>query len=337
MTTKTNLKPLVSIVITSYNRVGMISEAIESALQQDYENLEIIISDNCSTDNTLEVIQKYKSDPRIKIFCNETNIGMIGNFKVSIETYARGKYFVNLCSDDLLSYPGFISDAVKLMDSHNNVSIVFGKAHYLQYETGKLFADKNGLLYQIPFREGKEVFINYSGRESLGWEGAVIDLEKLKSLNIFQKSYTGFDVSSNLTLLLLGNACFIDEYSYIFRIHGANASTEFSAEHSLLNFNLIEFPYQFAINRKLLEKTQLDQWRQNFIRNRAADVAKRLYMNNRKEFKIFMSVLSSRYGISFRDVSRGLISKIFYSLFYFESVGKTVLKIRRMFLKDFQG
>ena len=51
--------PLVSIVITSYNRAHTIEKAIESALGQDYQNLEIIISDNNSTDNTDEVVKKY--------------------------------------------------------------------------------------------------------------------------------------------------------------------------------------------------------------------------------------------------------------------------------------
>ncbi|MBS1757264.1 MAG: glycosyltransferase, partial [Bacteroidetes bacterium] len=52
-------EPLVSIVITSYNRAHYIEEAIRSALAQDYRNLEIIISDNCSTDGSSEIFKKY--------------------------------------------------------------------------------------------------------------------------------------------------------------------------------------------------------------------------------------------------------------------------------------
>ena len=78
----TNNNPLVSVVITSYNRANLIEGAIQSALAQDYPNLEIIISDNCSTDNTDKVIAKYLSNPKIRYYKNEQNIGMIPNFKL---------------------------------------------------------------------------------------------------------------------------------------------------------------------------------------------------------------------------------------------------------------
>ena len=59
-----NDNPLVSVVITSYNRANLIEVAIQSVLAQDYQNLEIIISDNCSTDNTYEVMEKYLSNTK---------------------------------------------------------------------------------------------------------------------------------------------------------------------------------------------------------------------------------------------------------------------------------
>ena len=66
-----SLSPLVSIVITNYNREKTIATAIESALVQDYPNLEIIISDNCSTDDSVNIIKKYIDDPRIRFFQND--------------------------------------------------------------------------------------------------------------------------------------------------------------------------------------------------------------------------------------------------------------------------
>jgi len=55
-------KPLVSIIIPTYNRANYLEKAIESVLKQTYENIEIIVSDNASTDNTMEVMQKYKDN-----------------------------------------------------------------------------------------------------------------------------------------------------------------------------------------------------------------------------------------------------------------------------------
>ena len=70
----------VSIAITVYNQAHYIGQAVESALAQDYPNLEVVVSDNHSTDPIEEVMGRYTSDPRLKYFRNETNMGMIGNF-----------------------------------------------------------------------------------------------------------------------------------------------------------------------------------------------------------------------------------------------------------------
>ena len=63
--------PLVSVIITSYNCEKYIADAIKSACQQDYNNLEIIVSDNCSTDRSPEIIESFLSDKRIKYFRND--------------------------------------------------------------------------------------------------------------------------------------------------------------------------------------------------------------------------------------------------------------------------
>lgn len=66
---------LVSILIPVYNRENLIEETVQSALNQTYKNIEIIVVDNQSTDNTWEILQKLASqDERIKIFQNNTNI-----------------------------------------------------------------------------------------------------------------------------------------------------------------------------------------------------------------------------------------------------------------------
>src|SRR5690242_6516086 len=106
--------PLVSIIITSYNRAHWIGQAIESALAQDYPNLEIIISDNNSTDNSDEVIKRYCNDPRIRYSRNKENIGMIANFQKTFFELAKGEYITNISSDDYLTSPKFVSKAINI-------------------------------------------------------------------------------------------------------------------------------------------------------------------------------------------------------------------------------
>lgn len=93
---------LVSILIPVYNRKNFIAECIESALNQSYENIEVIISDNCSTDGTWEICKEYqKKDSRIRIFRNHRNVGPVLNW-INCAEKARGSYSKILFSDDLL-------------------------------------------------------------------------------------------------------------------------------------------------------------------------------------------------------------------------------------------
>ena len=84
--------PLVSVLMTAYNREKYIAEAIESVLASTYSNLELIIVDDCSKDNTLQIATNYQAkDDRIKVYKNEKNLGDYPN-RNKAASYAKGKY-----------------------------------------------------------------------------------------------------------------------------------------------------------------------------------------------------------------------------------------------------
>lgn len=96
-----NVHPLITIAISTYNRAdSYLSQALESALNQTYQNIEIIVSDNCSTDNTEKVVKGY-NDLRIRYFKQQKNIGANNNFNFCV-SQARGDYFILLHDDDLI-------------------------------------------------------------------------------------------------------------------------------------------------------------------------------------------------------------------------------------------
>lgn len=106
--------PLVSVLIPNYNHGAYIGEAIESALGQSYPNLEIIVTDNCSTDNSREVIDAYANkDCRIKCKYHSTNIGAIRNWRSALDM-AEGEYCKILFSDDLID-SAFISSGIEIL------------------------------------------------------------------------------------------------------------------------------------------------------------------------------------------------------------------------------
>jgi glycosyltransferase involved in cell wall biosynthesis len=93
--------PLVSVVITSYNHEKFISDTIESVLGQDFEDLELIIVDDASTDSSRQIIQKYAmEDARVRVILHETNCGIAKTLNDGIAA-AEGKFLAETASDDV--------------------------------------------------------------------------------------------------------------------------------------------------------------------------------------------------------------------------------------------
>lgn len=90
--------PFFSVCIPTYNRAHLLSAAIDSVLAQDFEDYELVIVDNASTDHTQEVLKQY-NDPRIRIFRNSNTVSMYANHNKCIE-FARAEWIVFLHSDD---------------------------------------------------------------------------------------------------------------------------------------------------------------------------------------------------------------------------------------------
>ncbi|NJN27819.1 MAG: glycosyltransferase family 2 protein [Cyclobacteriaceae bacterium] len=107
--------PLVSVLMTVYNREKFIAQAIESVLGANYKNLELIIVDDGSVDESMKIAEYYTTrDSRIKIYYNEQNLGDYPN-RNRAATYAKGKYLKYVDSDDFV-YPDWFTVMVDAME-----------------------------------------------------------------------------------------------------------------------------------------------------------------------------------------------------------------------------
>ncbi|MHA1279615.1 MAG: glycosyltransferase [Candidatus Helarchaeota archaeon] len=137
--------PKVSVVIASYNHEKYVAEAIQSILDQTYQDFEIVITDDGSTDGTVAEIKKF-TDPRIKLFCFENNRGACVAMRKCLDE-AEGDYIAVLNSDDI-----FLSDKlekqVRFLDEHKDVGAVFSYAQIIGEESNN-FTDENHCYYNI--------------------------------------------------------------------------------------------------------------------------------------------------------------------------------------------
>lgn len=109
--------PFVSVVMSTYNRSGRVSVAIDSILSQSFSDYEFIIIDDGSSDDTAEVLRSYmQKDKRIKVITHKQNKGLVTGLNEGLDA-ARGKYIVRMDDDDY-SLPGRLERQVKFMEEH---------------------------------------------------------------------------------------------------------------------------------------------------------------------------------------------------------------------------
>lgn len=136
-------RPLVTVAIPTYNSANKyLTNALSSALAQTYDNLEVIVSDNCSSDNTSQVVNNIH-DGRLRYIRQIKNIGANGNFNFCLKE-AKGDYILFLCDDDLID-PDFISICMGGLSNKNNngPSFIRTGVRVIDSSGSTLFESKN--------------------------------------------------------------------------------------------------------------------------------------------------------------------------------------------------
>ena len=119
------MRSLVSVVMPAYNGEKYIADAIESIINQSYTEWELIIVDDASIDNTLDVIKKYKDD-RISLYINDKNRGISYSTNLAISK-SNGKYIALLDDDDIATKDRLLLQA-EYLDNHPSIDILGGRA-----------------------------------------------------------------------------------------------------------------------------------------------------------------------------------------------------------------
>jgi glycosyltransferase involved in cell wall biosynthesis len=129
--------PLVSIGIPVFNEEQFLEETLDSLLDQTYKNIEIIISDNASTDKTPDICQKYlERDTRIRYYRNPVNVFSINNFNF-VFSYATGEYFLWAAGHDLRD-PTFIEKCVEMLNDDSAIVLCYSKGYFIDLYGNRL-------------------------------------------------------------------------------------------------------------------------------------------------------------------------------------------------------
>lgn len=254
----------VSVAITAYNQADYVAQAVQSVLDQDYQNLEVIVSDNHSTDHIQDIVKRFQGDPRFKYFRNETNLGMIGNFQRALYDYSTGDFALHLDGDDYLIDRTYIREAMDLAERHDLV-MVFAKSKTLYDKSGLIIEDKvNSDL--PPLMDGDWFFLNFYRGYSLATLTVVHDRRRAMEVGLFQKNIISTDWEGLLKLMIGHQIGFMNRFSGVWRRHGENETMKIDLQRLLANLEYIESPYHYALELRRFPPEILDRWRQRMLR-----------------------------------------------------------------------
>jgi glycosyltransferase involved in cell wall biosynthesis len=133
--------PLVTVICLSYNHAEFVIEALESVLHQTHNNVELIIADDFSTDNSVEIIEQWlKQHPQIPFIMNVENLGNTKTFNKCLKI-AKGAFLIDLAADDVLN-PDCIVQQLKgfAETTYENVGLIYGNAELIS-EKGAFIKD----------------------------------------------------------------------------------------------------------------------------------------------------------------------------------------------------
>ncbi len=234
--------PKVSLLIPTCNRSKLLRQALDSALAQDYPNLEVIVADNASTDDTPALRESYQRDARVRWHRQPRNVGLAANWRSLVYELATGEYGKILADDDYLHDPSHVSKAMALAGRHKAVA-VFAGAGVLIEPGGRIFSVDQHLPERMDPRWWLE---NFGRRRNKLFvfpnfvPGVVFHLQKARELGAFIDPVFGMDYELGMKLMLSGPTAYVGGLQVIERSHPDNDGARASLQLIWGGFELFE-------------------------------------------------------------------------------------------------
>jgi len=297
--------PLVSVMIPCYNHEKYILNAISSALSLDYPNLEVIFLDDCSSDNSFEIVKnsKYSNDKRLKIYRNEKNLGKTRTYRELLYELAKGEWVIMLDGDDYFYDDDFLKYSFEKISDFNSDKIVAIIGGYIKREDR--IEIKNIPTSKI--MNGVDLVLKYP---NIFYSHGAVIYKRVDAMQIdfYRAGIMSDDLESHLRLFLNGDVLYIDRIFYVWNVNSQSATVKASYNDYLKNIDtLINSVYSYGVSLYPNRKEDFKKWK-------------------KKAFLNLSNILISVYGFKdkvksqkiYNDITSnvGLLSFIFSSTFF---------------------
>jgi len=297
------LLPRVSILIPTYNRAHYLPQTIESALRQDYANLEVLLLDNASTDDTADVAARYGKDSRFRSLRNDTNIGMVRNWRYGVYECAKGEWFLLLSDDDYLIDDRYISKAMQIARPDSDVVIVYANGYILDEDS------QTTIEITLPFAgivDGRQVFL--SRDQVRPQDFTLCNVMFRRAVAIEQDAFhnpnnLSCDSELFLRMSLLGRVGVCADRVSVYRRHSTNLirGVHLNFDHLVHNTELFLLPYRLALRSGRLNAGDLELWRSEKVARNLRRTISMLRKYHRPRLFEAVAYFSAQYGKLFWD------------------------------------
>jgi glycosyltransferase involved in cell wall biosynthesis len=229
--------PLITVAIPTRNRASFVANSVTSALAQTYRNIEVLVSDNASTDDTLATLHSIRDD-RLRVLKNVTDVGLAGNFNKCIRE-AKGDYIVLLSDDNTLD-PSFLEKCVRLVNLEPGIPIVVAAYDILVVD--EFASNETRVVPAVLSKKlstgiwaGMEILREYfHGKISTQTLSSVMRTDILRRNGGYpSKHLCACDEAAWIPLLLEGRAGLVNERCATYVVHGSNMSVALTADYRL--------------------------------------------------------------------------------------------------------
>lgn len=242
--------PEVTLTVFTYNQEKYVKESVESALAQDYSPLTIVISDDCSTDRTFEIIQdtvkNYKGPHKVILNRNEKNMGIVNHFNYVVKNFVKTDIFIVQAGDDI-SKSNRVSTIVEHFKNFPNCYALCSNAHLI---------DESGNIIRNKFMNAKENVIQsceiICKHKRLFCIGATSAYRKaiFSHFGPIPDSVRNEDFLSHLRASIIGFSMFINIPLVLYRKHSDNLSLIFRMQKTITYEEFKEQYLRFLKNLK---------------------------------------------------------------------------------------
>jgi len=282
-------RPKVTIIITTYNRAHFLENAINGALIQNYPNLEIIIADNASSDNTSETVAKYLSRGNIKYVRHDRNIGALANHSSALRDYASGEWVVFVSDDDFLDTETFVTDAIDLIQYYGPEKVAFLQTgFYTLYPDGEKVLGVPNIEKEVGYFKCGQYFLDYFNIRHFSFTTTIFNRDLALKFDIFNDNHYGTDVELMLLMSLYKDVILVKKPYGVYRIHDGQLFGSSEQDKLLKMFSTYENVYKHALELGF-DGTTAKKWLNEAQTYHYTCIADNIIYRHNRRYELFLS------------------------------------------------